>query len=77
MKKSKLQSVTLFNETLNVTEEYEINHAERILRMPNNGGWTLPKDSEYKFDFDNGIGIKQNKKRDNGTEKTGDDKQGG
>ena len=57
-----------------LTDEFEIKHAERLLRMPNNGGWRLPDDSEYKFDFDNGIGRKRNKKTDNGAEKEGDDK---
>ena len=70
----KIEKVALVNDTLNVTEEYEINHAERLLRMPNNGGWRLPDDSEYKFDFDNGIGRKRNKKTDNGTNEAGDDK---
>lgn len=36
-------------------QEFEINHAERILRAPNNGGWKLPDNSPYKFDFYNGI----------------------
>lgn len=35
--------------------EFEVNHAERILRMPNNGGWKLPDNSEYKFDYYDGI----------------------
>lgn len=34
---------------------FEIEHAERILRRPNNGGWTLPEDSEYEFDYYDGI----------------------
>ena len=36
-------------------QEFEINHAERILRMPSNGGWKLPDNSEYQFDYYNGI----------------------
>ena len=31
------------------TREFEISHAERLLRMHNNGGWHLPKDSKYEF----------------------------
>lgn len=38
-----------------VTREFEISHAERLLRMPRNGGWSLPKDSKYEFSVDNGI----------------------
>lgn len=74
---AKVQKVGLFNPGLNITEEFEINHAERILRMPNNGGWQLPEDSEYKFDFNNGIGYRKNKKRDNGTGEAGDDSESG
>lgn len=44
-----------------VKQEFEINHAERILRMPNNGGWYLPDDSNYEMDQQNGIVIKRNK----------------
>lgn len=36
-------------------QEFEINHAERILRMPNNGGWRLPDNSPYQFDYYDGI----------------------
>lgn len=71
---AKVQKVRLFNSTLKITEEYEINHAERILRMPNNGGWQLPEDSEYKFDFNNGIGYRENKKGNTGAEKKAGDK---
>lgn len=35
--------------------EFEINHAERILRAPENGGWKLPDNSPYQFDYYNGI----------------------
>lgn len=35
--------------------EFEINHAERILRSPENGGWKLPDNSPYQFDYYNGI----------------------
>ena len=41
-------------------QKFEINHAERILRTPNNGGWKLPEDSEFTFDFNNGISYKRN-----------------
>lgn len=41
--------------------EFEINHAERILRMPNNGGWHLSKGSAYKFTKADGITNKRNK----------------
>ena len=38
-----------------------IDHAERLLRMPRNGGWKLPKDSLYTLG-ENGLTIKSDKK---------------
>lgn len=29
--------------------EFTIPEAEELLAMPNNGGWQLPKDSEFTF----------------------------
>ena len=71
--KAKVQLVELENKNLKTTEQFEINHAERLLRMPNNGGWQLPEDSAYKFDFNNGIGVRQDKKGNNGAKEKGDD----
>lgn len=45
-------------------EEFEIEHAERLLRLPNNGGWELPKDSKYQFSVDDGITTKRDKNKD-------------
>ena len=47
----------------NLTQELEITHAERLLRMKNNGGWELPADSKFIFN-ENGIKRKSNKERD-------------
>lgn len=73
---SKFTNVELENSTTNAKKTFEINQAERILRMPKNGGWKLPEDSPYYFDNANGIGYKQNKKGSTSTEKTGDDTTG-
>lgn len=54
---------------LSITKEFEISHAERILRMPNNGGWRLSDDSRYQFDTLYGIRPISDKERDNGAEK--------
>jgi len=70
---AKVTKVALECPTLNVTVDYEISHAERLLRMRNNGGWRLPEKSTFEF-VDNGIRRKGNKKTDNGTTETGDDK---
>lgn len=48
-----------------VTQEFEFSHAERILRMPINGGWELPKDSKYEF-VNNALQRRGNKKKDSG-----------
>lgn len=32
-----------------VTREFELSHAERLLRMPKNGGWHLPDNSKFEF----------------------------
>lgn len=54
-----------------MTQELEISHAERLLRMKNNGGWQIPTNSPYEF-VDNGIRSKQDKKGNNGAKEPGD-----
>lgn len=41
--------------------DFEVSHAERILRMKDNGGWRIPYGSEYKFE-NNGIVYNGNRK---------------
>lgn len=52
--------VELTNKVLGVTQKFEISHAERLLRMPNNAGWEL-KDNGYIFTHENGIIRRTNK----------------
>lgn len=33
-----------------IQQDFAVEHAERLLRMPHNGGWTLPKGSPFEFD---------------------------
>ena len=68
----KKTSVTLECSAIGVTKDFEIAHAERILKMPNNGGWRLPKASKFTFDNENGIRFIENKTRDNGATQSGD-----
>lgn len=70
---AKKTMVELTNDKLGVTKKYEISHAERILRMPNNGGWYLPEKSNYKFDEEDGIELKANKGGDIVAEKQNGD----
>jgi len=56
------------------TQEFEVNHAERILRMPNNGGWELPSDSNLQLDKVNGLTSKRNKRTDKKSEENSSNK---
>jgi len=54
-------------EANNTTQEFSIEHATRILRMPKNGGWKLPKDSKFKFDLKDGITNNGDSRKDKST----------
>lgn len=58
---AKVTNVTLVAN--GVTREFEYEHAERLLRMPKNGGWALPEGSKFEF-TDNALRRKQDKTRD-------------
>lgn len=47
-----------------ITQDFEHGHAERLLAMPNNGGWVLPDNSPYEFE--NGKITKRNTKTNTG-----------
>lgn len=55
---AKTTTVTL--EVNGVTREFEFSHAERLLRMPRNGGWHLPENSKFEF-VDYGLRRRQDK----------------
>ena len=44
----KVTKVTLATVSEGEREEFDIDHAERILRMQKSG-WMLPKDSEFEY----------------------------
>lgn len=71
---AKVTKVKLVCPPHGLTEELEIKHAERLLRMPNNGGWQLPEKTPFEFSKENGIRYKTHKKGNNGAEEKGDDK---
>lgn len=48
-----------------VTREFEFSHAERLLRMPNNGGWELTENSKFEF-VDNGLRRRKDQKGNSG-----------
>lgn len=73
MLRDKTTKVSLECKALKTTREFDVTHAERLLRMQNNGGWKLPENSKFEFDKENGLRYKRNKKADSGaTEKDGD-----
>ena len=59
--KQKKSNVVLVCNEHNIEREFNLAHAERILRMENNGGWQLPEDSEFTYTKENGINIKSDK----------------
>lgn len=59
---AKVTRVTL--EVEGVTRDFEITHAERLLRMTK-AGWHIPKGSKYEF-VDNAIQRRRDKEGDNG-----------
>lgn len=62
MKPKKEPAVTLVVPKHNITQEFDVAHAERLLDMgPRNGGWELPNDSKYYYDEENGLRIKSDK----------------
>lgn len=53
-----LTSVTLVALSAGIQQSFSIDHAERLLRMPNSG-WKLPKDSDYEYDHITGLRKKK------------------
>ena len=63
MRPKKIQKVKLVVPKYNKEQEFDIQHAERLLDMGTqlNGGWILPEDSNYIYDEENGIRLKSDK----------------
>lgn len=63
MRKKKEQTIMLVVPKYNIEREFGIQHAERLLDMGAalNGGWELPKDSNYTYDEENGLRVKSDK----------------
>lgn len=63
VRKKKEQTVTLVVPKHNIKQEFGLQHAERLLDMglALNGGWELPKDSNYYYDEENGLRVKSDK----------------
>lgn len=50
--------ITLVSLSAGIQQSFSIDHAERLLRMPNSG-WELPKDSGYEYDRITGLRKKK------------------
>ena len=63
MRPKKIQKVKLVVPKYNKEQEFDIQHAERLLDMGTqlNGGWILPENSNYIYDEENGIRLKSDK----------------
>lgn len=63
MRKKKEQTVKLVVPKYNMEQEFDVEHAERLLDMGAhlNGGWELPEDSKYTYDEENGLRVKSDK----------------
>lgn len=59
-----------------ISQEFEITHAERILDMGPalNGGWYVPEDSEYEYTEEYGLKLKSNKRNSAETKEKAADK---
>ena len=62
MRPKKAPTVKLVVEKHDMSQEFSISHAERLLDMGEylNGGWKLPEDSNYTYDEENGLRLKSN-----------------
>lgn len=54
-------------------DSFDIAHAERLLKMPDNGGWHLPYNSPFKMTKD-GITVRENSGGDKKPTKNRSDK---
>ncbi len=64
-----MEKVTLKQIGSEITETFELAHAERILRRANKtSGWELPTNSEYTYTEKNGIRKRANSASDRVTE---------
>ncbi len=64
MRPKKSPTVTLVVPKLNMSREFGVAHAERLLDMGEfkNGGWQLPANSNYVYDEEYGLRLKTNKR---------------
>jgi hypothetical protein len=59
MEKKENSFIQLVCPVLGKVQDFTIEHALRLLKMPKNGGWYIPLDSKYYIDVNGAIRIKQ------------------
>ncbi len=64
--RGKATKVVLECEKLGMKKEFDVDHAERLLLMRNNGGWQLSADSNFEFDKENGIRYRRDNQKNSG-----------
>ena len=68
MKGAKTTTVLLVVPEHGIQQDFTLEHAERLLRMPRNGGWTLPENSKFEL-TENGLKYRANTEGDKGKQK--------
>ena len=68
MNGAKTNTVLLVVPEHGIQQDFTLEHAERLLLMPNNGGWVLPKDSKFEL-TKNGLKYRANTEGDKGKPK--------
>lgn len=72
---AKTTKVSLVVPKLGIRRDFTLEHAERLLLMPNNGGWMLAKDSKFELTKD-GLKYRANTEGDKGKPKRSSSEQG-
>lgn len=64
MRPKKSPTVTLVVPRHDMSREFSVEHAERLLGIGEfrNGGWQLPTNSNYVYDEENGLRLKTDKR---------------
>lgn len=73
MSNAKQTMVTLVCDSLG-EREFEFGHADRLLSMRDNGGWHLPKDSDFQYVEGNGLERRTSKGKNKRAEEAECDK---
>ena len=71
MNGAKVTKVLLEVPAYGMRQDFDFSHAERLLKMPNNGGWALPEGSPFEMTKD-GLKYRANTKGNKGKQERAD-----